>query len=115
MDWLWRQQDRELVSRRLDQRGTNLDGALAECSLFAAVFTEFNSTPRNARHIQKVVHQAYHLQKLAIHYRASLFYDGFASTRELHDPEGITNRSQRIPQLMGQCCQELILPPVGFA
>ena len=95
----------------VEQRGGDLDGFRHHFRNFDELLLEFDLSSCDPGHVEEVVHQARQVADLALDDRA-LPLQSTAAT-ELHQLQGRQDRRQRIPQLVAQHGQELVLGPIG--
>ena len=114
-DRLGRQRDGERVPRGVDggpagfdrglQDGGDVHGSNAQRELVAA----------DAAHVEQVVDEPHHQQHLAVDQVARPGQVGVRGVGHAHDLHGVTDRRQRIAQLVGERGEEFVLAPVALA
>ena len=90
-----------------------LDGGLDHGPQRHPLLPERELIIRDAGHVQQVVDEPHHVRKLAVHHIASVDGNGRV-LRHVEHMETAPERSERVPELVGEGGQELVLPPVGL-
>ena len=103
--------DVELMLSFLQQRTGRFHGRRHDVRDLDQLPAKIDLPSGNARDVQQVVHEADQMPNLPIDDRALL--RGAAVAAKRHQLKGGENRRQRVPQLVSQHGEELVLRPVG--
>ena len=107
-----RQLDVQLVRLGFEQ-GTNLLQRLGGNDFQVhRLLVQRHLAPGDAGNVEQIIDQARHVPGLARNHFAELPHPGFIQRAPGQQVRGCRNRRQRVPELMGQHGQELVLEPV---
>src|SRR5262245_31495274 len=97
---------------RLDQRATGFDGGGDHLGHVNRLLIQTDLAAPDARDFQQIVHDAAHLMDLPLHHFSSLRHYLRVIAAQRQNPDGVADRGERIPQLMGEYRKKLILATV---
>ena len=107
--------DHQLVRARLDQRPGGFDRGDQAVREVQALLAQLQLAARDARDLQQVVEQPRHVLDLAVDDVLRPLQLRLGRVRRLADPRRVTDRRERVAQLVGEGREELVLAPVRRA
>ncbi len=111
---LFGQSDNELVAPGVDQRPAGFDGPSDDLGQIHPLPLQRDGPASDARDVQQVVDQPHEVLHLTLDDLARLHALRVGQLLEPQQMHGGPNRRQRVPDLVRQHRQELVLAPVGF-
>ena len=113
IDGSLREDDRQVVLHGFDERPDGLDGVVHDRGELERLLSKLDLSERDATHVEQVVHEPHHVADLALHHVGAGGDDRGVIAGQAHDPERVADRRERVPQLVRQHREELVLSPVG--
>ena len=103
------------MARALDQHGARFDRGVENRRHVDALPPQLDRSARDPRHVQQVLHQASHVLRLAVDDTGrplQLLRTGRPGAQDLY---GVADGSERVPQLVREQGEKLVLALVGLA
>ena len=109
------QKEGELMTPGSQERTCGIGRTVHDAAQFHPLRGEPEFPFRHAADVEQIIHQPDHLLHLPLNDPPGLLDDRIIRAHLLQDAQSIENRRERIAQLVGQQCHELLFPTIGFS